>query len=392
MLKIVFLVFVTIQIVNCITPLEESRMAMEDIIRSNGYPIEKHFVTTTDGYILLVHRIPYGKNGRGNGAARKPVLLQHGLVDSSFTWIFNVPGKGLGYILADAGFDVWMINFRGNTYSLGHTKYSQNENAFWNFSVDEMGLYDTPNTVDYILKNTGAKTCGLVGHSQGTQAAFVSFLRIPGFANKVNYFAALAPITTIANMRNDFYNTIVALDIDGLAMSLGVKRFLPQVDTLRKQFILYCSVCKKCCETGIEMLCGPHNGPFDTNREIVVAGHEPAGTSMKNMEHFSQLKRSKSFRMFDYGKDMNQNLYKQSTPPLYEISKLPKNMNIALFSGKQDVFSTTIDVANLAKNLPAGTLKHSQIIDNYAHVDFVWSLDANQLIYSKIIEHLNQYV
>ena len=33
-----------------------------------------------------------------------PVLLQHGLIDSSFTWIVNEPYESLGYILADVGF------------------------------------------------------------------------------------------------------------------------------------------------------------------------------------------------------------------------------------------------------------------------------------------------
>ena len=35
----------------------------------------------------------------------------------------------------------------------------------------------------------------------------------------------------------------------------------------------------------------------------VVAGHYPAGTSLKNFRHFEQLFKSGEFKMFDYGHD-----------------------------------------------------------------------------------------
>jgi hypothetical protein len=50
--------------------------------RSCRYPIENHFVTTQDGYILQMQRIPYGLQS-GPSPNRRPILLQHGLLD---TW------------------------------------------------------------------------------------------------------------------------------------------------------------------------------------------------------------------------------------------------------------------------------------------------------------------
>lgn len=65
-----------------------------------GYPSESHYITTTDGYILNIHRIPTGKKGQKNG---KVVLLQHGMEDSSVTWILAGPGKSLGMMYQKVG-------------------------------------------------------------------------------------------------------------------------------------------------------------------------------------------------------------------------------------------------------------------------------------------------
>jgi len=122
------------------------------LIESRGYKAEQHFVTTDDEYILGLHRIV---NPTFNlYKQKKPVFLQHGLMTSSIHFLNNSPGRGLvftteynstkimignnlGFVLADLGYDVWLGNSRGNTYSTNHTYLNpQTGTAYYLISYD----------------------------------------------------------------------------------------------------------------------------------------------------------------------------------------------------------------------------------------------------------------
>lgn len=87
----------------------------------------------------------------GNGS---PILFQHGIEDSAIEWIINSEDKALAFMLSRKGHDIWLGNNRGNAYSMGHVKYTSKDKEFWDFDQEQMGIYDLPAEIDYILEQS----------------------------------------------------------------------------------------------------------------------------------------------------------------------------------------------------------------------------------------------
>jgi pimeloyl-ACP methyl ester carboxylesterase len=76
----------------------------------------------------------------------------------------------VAFQLANAGYDVWMGNNRGNRYARKNYHLNPDKDAekFFDFSFFELGEFDAPAQIDFVLKKTGKSKIAYVGHSQGT--------------------------------------------------------------------------------------------------------------------------------------------------------------------------------------------------------------------------------
>ena len=189
------------------------------LLQSYGYPVESYQVTTEDGYILSMQRVR-----RCGSSCRGVVMFQHGLLDCAIGINLNEPHEDLMLMLADAGYDVFYGNNRGNGYSMGAVHFSDDTDQFWRFSFDEMARYDLPAQTRFALDTARASQLVYIGHSEGTIQAFAGFLNHT-VASWVKLYVALAPVGRVGNQKSEFLSVLAELDTATILGALGVRQF-----------------------------------------------------------------------------------------------------------------------------------------------------------------------
>jgi len=330
--------------------------------------------------ILSVQRIP-------NNKPKKVVLLQHGLGDSSMTWVMNYyPNQDLGFILADNGYDVWLSNSRGNVYSNRHVTLKPTDEKYWDFTWDEHASIDLPTEINYITKITGVSKIVYIGHSQGGMIGLAQFSR-PETANKIDRFVAVAPASYLKHVGTPFLSAVAKVPESVVYGLFGHKGFVPNSEIVKKVIPEFCRLNPKLCDNFVCVLCGcEFLENINSSRQEVIFSHFPAGTSVKNILHYAQAVNNDKFQMFDYGTSGNLKHYNQTTPPKYDLSKLLTRNAIIYGSGDKLVNPTDTKRAIAEMPTPEVVME----IPKYGHGDFVWGLDATDKLYNFILSYIQK--
>ncbi|NWY05842.1 LIPK Lipase, partial [Nothoprocta ornata] len=345
-----------------------------------GYPSEEYDVVTEDGYILQINRIPHGRGNAENQGPKPVAFLQHGLLGEGSIWVTNLANNSLGFILADAGYDVWIGNSRGNTWCKRHLTLSPMREEFWAFSFDEMAKYDLPAMLSFIEQKTRQKQLYYIGHSQGTTIAFVAFSTLPELAQKIKLYIALAPVAAAKFVRSPLKKLALFSDY-GLKAMFGTTEFMPHTSFLELLMGKLCPY-SKTCRNFLFTFFGFNWSNVNMSRIDVYAAHAPAGTSVQNLIHWVQGIQSGTLKAFDGGSIYNNLRYSQVAPPLYDV----KNMNVptAIWNGETDCLSDPRAVALLLPQIP--NLVYHKLIPGWNHLDFLLNLNVTEVLYKEIID------
>jgi len=257
-----------------------------------------------------------------------------------------------------------------------------------------MANYDLPADLNYILAATNAENLTYVGHSQGTMMFFAFFgdatnPASPAFhlASKINKFVALAPVAYLGDLTAPFLHALA--HIPGLLdeLVLGDKGTFEDNEWIVTRLPIICHLIPEACEDVLCLFAGCQStSNYNETRIPFLLSEYPAGTSVQNLLHFAQGVDTDNFQYYDYPTDKENELhYNQTTPPYYTVANF--HIPTLLYHGGRDKLADPQDVAKLLAQLgtPPETL---ELIPQFGHGDFVWGLDAHELIYAPVIELL----
>ncbi|KZT54479.1 alpha/beta-hydrolase [Calocera cornea HHB12733] len=362
----------------------------EELCQIWGYVPEEHVVQTEDGYLLTVHRLPCRKGEKktrpGTGTGKPVVYLHHGLLMNSEVWIcITAEERCLPFVLAEAGYDVWLGNNRGNKYSR-KTAHMGNvhQDSFWDYSIDEFCLFDIPDSIHYILKTAKVDKLSYIGFSQGSAQAFAALSVHPDLNEVVDIFVALAPAMSPPGLASPIVDALMKASPSLMYLFFGRRAILSSATFW--QSILYPPIFVKVIDIGLRSLFNWQSRNITTSQKIAAYAHLYSFTSVKSVVHWFQIMRNQKFQMYDEdfeGPSMAMSRRSFSRPARFPTRNIVTP--IVLLYGMND---SLVDINVMLKELPEHTLAIG--IPGHEHVDMLWAEDVNELVIPRVLEALKQ--
>jgi lysosomal acid lipase/cholesteryl ester hydrolase len=262
--------------------------------------------------------------------------------------------------------------------------------------MDELCLYDIPDSIDYILSVTRRTSLSYIGFSQGTAQAFASLSIHPQLNQRVDMMIALAPAMSPPGLAQPIVDTMMKASPALVFLFFGRRAILSSA--VMWQAILYNPIYNSVIDGGLRTLFNWHCKNISSHQKVAAYSHLYSFTSVKAVVHWFQIMRrgellnsicrgcaygcpQASFQMYD--DDVRAALYSRS---FYHPAPFPtQNIStpITLLYGTED---SLVDIDVMLNQLPNHT--GAVPIANHEHVDILWGRDVNLLVFPKVLEIL----
>ncbi|XP_030521337.2 lipase 3-like isoform X1 [Rhodamnia argentea] len=373
----------------------------QDVITELGYPYEAIHVITADGYVLLLERIP-------RRDARKAVYLQHGILDSSMGWVSNGVVGSPAFAAFDQGYDVFLGNFRG-LVSREHNEKDISSQQYWRYSINEHGTEDIPAMIEKIYQvktselklsqpeimeetdnNQPFKLCAIC-HSLGGAAMlmYVVTRQIEEKPHRLSRLILLSP----AGFHHDSNIVFTLMEYIFLTLAPVMAPLIPAfyiptrffrmlLNKLARDFHNYPAV------GGVVQTLMSYVVGGDSSNWVGVLGlphynmNDMPGLSFNVVLHLAQMKRSRKFRMYDYG-SASANLEVYGSPEPLDLGEYYGFINIPVdvVAGRKDTVIKPSMVRKHYRLMKKSDVDVSYNEFEYAHLDFTFSHHEELLAY-----------
>lgn len=204
-------------------------------IKLNGYDLEQYTVTTQDGFNIELNRIVVPREDKETAERRYPVLMLHGLMQSSAS--FCTSGEhSLAFFLVKNGYDVWLGNNRCG-FKPSHAHLKSRNLGMWSWRIQELGTLDLQCLVDHVRATRNVEKIAFVAHSQGTSQTFLALATdcLPELGPKLSCFVALSPAVYIGPLVGRWFLRFVKhFSLSTYRVFFGYHCFLPMMMTMSK--------------------------------------------------------------------------------------------------------------------------------------------------------------
>ncbi|KAF8372803.1 hypothetical protein PRIPAC_79232 [Pristionchus pacificus] len=321
---------------------------------------------------------------------RPPIVFAHGFGGGSTMFMTNPPESSPAFILADAGFDVFLLNHRGTTYGRRHKFLKQWENKFWQYTVDDMSKYDSTAVIDKVLELTGNEGIYWIGLSQGTTMAYLTLADHPEYNSKIKALFQTGPAGTAGYAQGPIKIALWAYKalkpvVDFYRIAIGSHEVAFQWPSVFRPLVRLCNIipmAPQICNSAINLLMGPSTRTINMTRAPVYLAHTPSGTSTMSALHLAQIASRLKFEHMDHNPAENLRRYGQLTPPLYDFSNI--DVPVYHIRGTADILASEEDVKNTESLLKKGVVKGSFRIEGYNHIDYSFATDCAEMVYNPI--------